>query len=222
MKCTTRLRSVRQNEETEEHRKRRRGHHEEVDRGQIPNVVVEERAPSLGGGSPPPASTATGCAGTPRSQAEEFAVDAGGAPQGVGHRHRPDQRAQFVVDARAGHEASRPAIPVPLESLPEPADDRFGLNQDQRVLPPIPRSHEPHPEEAIGQSKRGPPYLAQDSDLLAKRELLQRQVAPIPEGGAQGLSWDSRMPNMAMAVSSDPHARSTSRSRSRFGKRQDK
>src|SRR5260370_1255846 len=31
---------------------------------------------------------------------------------------------------------------------------------------------------------------------------------------------DSRMPNMAMAVSSDPHARSTSRSRSSFGKGQ--
>jgi len=184
----TSRRSCARDEEAEQHPKRRRGHYEEVNGDQILQVVVQERAPSLRGGLPSSRHQARhGALGHLDAKLEQLAVDARGALQGVGNRHRPDQRTQFGVNARATPEASRSARPIPFETLPEPADDGFRLNQDQRVLPPIPALHEPHPEEPIGRRERRLLYPApQDRDLLAKCEILQGQVAAVPESGAEG------------------------------------
>ena len=68
-----------------------------------------------------------------------------------------------------------------------PADDRFGFDDHQHILPACPRLPQDGPEQPVQRAERrpGPPPL-QDRDLLAQREDLQRGIVAAPEVGANG------------------------------------
>ena len=74
------------------------GHGEEVDRDQVADVVGEERAPGLRRrGAPLRDQPGDGALGHVDSELQEFAMDSGGAPQGIGRGHSRDQGADFGV-----------------------------------------------------------------------------------------------------------------------------
>ena len=70
-----------------------------------------------------------------------------------------------------------------------PADDRFGLDDYQRIFPARPSRPQDRPEEPIQRAQRrpGPPPL-QDSHLLAKGEDFDSHVSAALEKDASGVN----------------------------------
>jgi hypothetical protein len=68
-----------------------------------------------------------------------------------------------------------------------PADDGFGLDDHQHVLPASPGLPLNGPEQPVQSAERRPgPSSLQDRDLLAKREDLKGGIGAAPEVDAQG------------------------------------
>ena len=72
--------------------KRRGCHNEHVDRRNVGQVVVQKAAPRRGGDFGPPrqVSADRGLADLD-AELEQFAMNAGDAPEGIGHAHLADQ-----------------------------------------------------------------------------------------------------------------------------------
>ena len=137
---------VREDDEDEQHTTGDRRHREEVDGHQRAHVVLQERAPRLGGWAAPswhePRDRALGDL---EAEFPEFAVDAWGAPQRVGRRHLADQAPQLLVDRRPPAGPPRAACPLPCESAAVPADDRRGADDHEGRRPVRPYTPEPSP-----------------------------------------------------------------------------
>src|SRR5512139_1567997 len=88
-----------EDDEGVEQPKRRRYDDEHVDGGGVMHVILQERAPGLGGGLGPPrqVSADRGLADVD-AELEQFAVDAGSAPQRVCLAHLADQFTDLAVD----------------------------------------------------------------------------------------------------------------------------
>jgi hypothetical protein len=73
---------------------------------------------------------------------------------------------------------------------------------------------QPYPEEPVGEADSG------ELDLLAQREVLQRDVGPRSESGPEGGEERSKQTKHGAGVSTGVGTRSTRRGRSSFGKEQ--
>ena len=135
------------------------------------------------------------------AELEQLAVDARGAPGRVGAAHLADE---FLNGARdAGPPGpTRPTLPAPVEPKASsmPAEDRVGLDDDERVPPTGPQVTQPRPEQPVDWPQpRSPSSLSlQDRQLMAQRGVLdlKRRLAPQarPERGEQHETHGSHGP----------------------------
>ena len=152
------------------------------------------------------------------AELEQLAVDARGAPGRVGAAHLADE---FLNGARdAGPPGpTRPTLPAPVEPKASsmPAEDRVGLDDDERVPPTGPQVTEPRPEHPVDWPQpRSPSSLSlQDRQLMAQRGVLdlKRRLAPQarPERGEQHETHGSHGPGGYQADARSPMYRPRTR-----------
>jgi hypothetical protein len=122
------------------------------------------------------------------SQFQEFAVNAGRAPQRVGFRHRANQLADVPRNARSTHVASALPRPEEAEAATMPGNDRLGLDDHHGCPPFVPDSQQPDPQQSVGlrepQSLR--PRSVQHVELMPQRQDLELQSSPIAERHTDG------------------------------------
>jgi hypothetical protein len=76
-----------------------------------------------------------------------------------------------------------------------PADDRFGLDDQERVAPPAPEAGKPDPEEAIAGVQDDSPaseLALQDEHLVAKDQNLGSKRRGAPEKAGKGQQESAR------------------------------
>ena len=142
---------VGEHDENEEDAQAGGGNGEEVDRHEVPDMVGEERAPGLRGGCAPLRhQPGDGAFGHLEAQLQEFAMDSGRTPQGIGRGDSRDQSADFGVDRRAAHGgAAGERGPVVAEASPLPSQHSGWSHDDEGPPPPGPHPRQPDPEESI-------------------------------------------------------------------------
>ena len=184
---------VREDDEDEQHTTGNRRHREEIDGYQRAHVVLQERAPRLGGRAVPVRHEPRDCAlRDVEAEFPEFAVDAWGAPHGVGRRHLADQAPQFLVHRKPPTGPPRPACPVPCEPTAVPADDRSGTEDHEGRRPVRPNTPEPSPEPPV-RAPQGGPGLATlvHGQLLPQCYVLERdRTMPAQEENDQSQCAD--------------------------------
>ena len=185
-----------------QHDECKRWDHEEVDRDELADVIRQEGAPGLGRRGPTTHHVVPNRGFSDRdAELEQLAVGARGAPGRVGAAHLADE---FLNGARdAGPPGpTRPTLPAPVEPKASsmPAEDRVGLDDDERVPPTGPQVTEPRPEHPVDWPQpRSPSSLSlQDRQLMAQRGVLdlKRRLAPQarPERGEQHETHGSHGP----------------------------
>ncbi len=104
------------------------------------------------------------------AQLQNFAVDAGSAPQRVLAAHSLDEFAYFLRGQRATrHSVAGLPFPEQAKPLAVPADDCLGLDDDKGVLPAWPQTGKEDPEHAVERMKlRTWSFPLQDRNLLAE------------------------------------------------------
>ena len=168
-----------------------RGHGEEVHgRDRFP-MIRKKRAPALGRlgisrRSLHPAGD--GSLGKIKTEHEEFAMDARGAPHWVLNDHPEDQLPNLL--RRPSSTNLRPdsgdQSPLHTKASPVPAGDGFGRNDDEGLLPSRPDPSSNHPEELIEDVKaRARMSTFQHSELLAEHEILQNKIPAATEEANQ-------------------------------------
>src|SRR5215472_8564803 len=181
-------------EQTVQHPEGRSWHGEEVEGDDGLAVVAKKRKPFFGRITPaldPPQIARDSPLGEHEAELLQLAVDLRRAPAEVLLRQTPNQNANFLTDRRPA--ATRPGFPAPIqpETSSMPADDRFGIDDYECILPARPSRPQDRPEEPIQRAQRrpGPPPL-QDSHLLSKGEDFDSHVSAALEkdagGGNQG------------------------------------
>ena len=179
---------MQQDDEHVEHTESRRRHHEEVDRGEIGDVVLKEGSPSLRrrlrvtrdetGNSP---------LRDVEPELEQLAVDARRAPERIGERHGANEFRKLRSDARSTRSPA-PGLPGPerTEALSMPANHRLGANDVERLAPPCPTPREPDPEGAVQRPESWSLRpAAEQGELLSERQVLKRQIPVGADCGAQ-------------------------------------
>ena len=155
---------VGKHDEDEENVEGHRGNGKEVDRHEILEVVDEESSPGLGWRSPPTQHVLRHSRLRDLdAQLEKFAVNPRCSPERVRAAHPAQEGPDLRVDpwpARAA--ASAFPVPVVLEPLSVPADDRFWLNDHQRSFPVTPSEPKESPESSIEVSRRREDCCLQD------------------------------------------------------------
>src|SRR5437588_4893696 len=169
---------MRQDDEDKQHPKGCGGNREKVDRGHLPYMIPQEGSPSLGGRS----SASQQIFGDRRlrdldSQLEQFSVNAGCSPQGVGLAHVPNQIANLPTHLGSSRSTPRFPCPVPNESSALPAEDSVRLNHLQTSPPAGPESIQHNPQQPVAvveaQVTRG--VLLENRQLVTKGEDLRLQ-----------------------------------------------
>ena len=109
------------------------------------------------------------------------------APIQIGIRHSPNQCAYLaILPWPTGTVLAGEASPVGGEALSMPAEDGFGFDDDQSLLPVAPDPGQDHPECSIQFPNPGPRSLsAEKGELLTECEVLERQIRPQPSGGQE-------------------------------------
>jgi len=78
------------------------------------------------------------------------------------------------------------ASPIRGEALSMPAQDGFGLDEKQSLLPVAPEPGQDHPKDPIQFPDPGSLSLpAENRKLLTECEVLARQIRPEPSGGQE-------------------------------------
>src|SRR5215469_2476486 len=177
-------------EQTVQHPEGRSCHAEKVEGNDGLAVVAKKGKPFFARITPaldPPQIARDSPLGEHEAELLQLAVDLQRAPAEVLLRQAPNQNANFLTDPRPA--AMRPGFPAPIqpESSSMPADDRFGLDDYQRILPARPTRPQYRPEEPIQRAQRRPgPSPLQDSHLLAKGEDFDSDVSAALEKDASG------------------------------------
>ena len=126
------------------------GDDEEVDGGEVSQVVLEERAPILGRWADPrrPVTPHRGVADVD-PELVQLGLDARRTPCRIRTPHVADQLPDRRIDSRST--ALRPALPTPIgaESLAMPVHNGGWLDEDECPAPARPHSPEPDPEESV-------------------------------------------------------------------------
>src|SRR5215813_14165015 len=130
--------SVLDDEQTVQHPEGRSWHGEEVEGNDGLAVVAKKRKPFFARITPaldPPQIARGSPLGEYEAELLQLAVDLRRAPAGVLLRQAPNQDANFILDPRPAAACPRFPTPVQAETSPMPTDDRFGLDDYQRILP---------------------------------------------------------------------------------------
>ena len=177
-------------EQTVQHPEGRSWHGEEVEGNDGLALVAKKRKPFIARITPAldsPQIARDSPLGEHEAELQQLTMDFGSSPTSVLLRQAPNQNANFLTDPRPA--ATRPGFPAPIqpETSSMPADDRFGLDDYQRILPARPSRPQDRPEEPIQRAQRrpGPPPL-QDSHLLAKGEDFDSHISAALERDASG------------------------------------
>ena len=115
---------------------------------------------------------------------EQLAVDSRRAPQGVVLAHPPNELANVERDRRpSGAARARFPSPVPAKSVPVPADDGLGLENDEGGQASGPQTIEPDPECPVEGREPGShfPLPPQDVHLMAQDQDLELKLGPGPK-----------------------------------------
>src|SRR6266851_2454080 len=143
---------VSQNQEHVQELKSDRRHAEEVDRHHGLDVILKEGPPGLRRRIPPAYQVLAHAGFTDiDAEFEQFTMDAGRAPKRILSAHLPNQLADFFRHRWApGLAMTNFPGPEEPEALAVPANDGFGLDDDQGRSPIAPSFAQPRPEESIG------------------------------------------------------------------------
>src|SRR5438445_4318237 len=171
---------VGEHNEDEEHPQASSRDREEIDGDQIPEVIGQERSPALRGRRAPLWEQAgDGALGDVDAELEEFAMDSGSTPQGIGRGHSSDQGFDRGVDGRVARRAAPGERgPVAAKAASLPAQHSGGSHDDEGLLPDGPDSGQPDPKEPIAPLKLRPvrrPLV--DGQLLPQGEVLEGELA---------------------------------------------
>ena len=179
---------VGEHDEDKEDAKRRGRNREEVKRHEVADMVVQECPLGLRGRFPssrhPPGD---GPLRDVDSELQEFAVHTGCAPQDVGMGIPANPFADLaILRWPTGTVLPGEASPVRGEAFSMPAQNTFGLDDDQSLLPVPPGPAQDRPEGSIPSTNPGPPALpAKNRKLLTECEVLERQIRPESSGGQE-------------------------------------
>src|SRR5712664_52060 len=211
---------LQQDHEHVEQTEGRRRHDEEVNGGKVGDVVLEERSPSLRGWLPAARhETRNGPLRNVEPQLEQFAMNAGRAPERIGERHGADELGKLRADRRSTRSpASGLPGPEGATPLPVPTNHCLGANDVERLAPPGPPLGEPYPERAIEAPEPRPlRVMAEQGELLPERQVLKREIGAGSERssrGSQESEYEGHCAQRRSASSRRPVSRSS------FGKRQ--
>lgn len=172
---------VREDDEHEQHAAGGGRHHEEIRRHDLANVIGQERPPRLRRRTTMSNEVLRDARLTDLDpELPQLAMDSRGAPEGIGLRHRADQRAHFGRDA--GPTEMMAALPGPPESERPamPGNDRVGLDNHESRPPRRPDAGQPHPQEPVGLGQAESPTAAplQNVELVSQGENLELQRCP--------------------------------------------
>jgi hypothetical protein len=143
-------------------------------------VVGEERAPGLRRpGAALGDQPGDGTLADIEAELEQFAMDSGGAPQGIRRRHPRDKGSDLGADGRAatGGPAGERG---PVESKPPPLPPQDGVwrYDHEGRPPPGPHPGQPGPDEPIASPQRGPAHRPLvHGELLAQGDVLEGELA---------------------------------------------
>ena len=195
-----------EHQEDKQDAKRSRAYREEVDRHQVPRVIVEEGLPGLVGW-PAASDHVLGDSGLGEFDPEhpELAVDAGCAPEGILSREPVN---------KAATTAGSPS-PIPPESLPVPAHQGVRLDEGEGINTAGPNAVEPDPEKALvmPDARSSAVLRSERCQLLTRREDLEVEQGAASEqageGSEQGEQYGLHRPN-AIAPDQEPSTTSLS------------
>jgi hypothetical protein len=140
---------VGEHDENEEDAQVGGGHREEIGRDQVPDMVGEERAPGLRRrGVTFRDQPGDGPLADVDAKLLEFAVNSGGAPQGIRRSHSQDEAPDLDVDGRTtpGGGAGQ-SSPVGTEASPPPPEHGGWRDDDEGILPPGPHPGQTDPDK---------------------------------------------------------------------------
>lgn len=158
-------------------------HGEEIHCGDGLAVIAQKRRPSLcrfGVTRRFAHPAKDGSFGDVEAKHFQLAVNARCAPGRVLGDHAKDNFAQFPANALPSRTDPMPRTPSPvvLEPGTMPADDRFGLNDDERLLPARPESAKGDPKQPIRHCHARPRTpMCQHGKLLAQGQILKNQTS---------------------------------------------
>ena len=111
----------------------------------------------------------------------------GRAPQEVGIGDPANQFAYLAIRPwPTGMVLPGEASPIRGEALSMPAQDGFGLDEKQSLLPVAPEAGQGQPKDSIQFPNPGASALpAENRELLTECEILERQIRPAPSGGQE-------------------------------------
>jgi hypothetical protein len=178
---------VADDEEAIEHTESDGWNREEVHRGDGFPMVSKEREPSFchfGISRRPFHAARDGSLGNIKTEHEKLAMDARCTPSWILGDHPEDQIPNLLRNSSPSCWLSDPGDQTPVESkaCPVPTDDGFGRNHDEGLFPLRPKPTSGDPEEFVDQRQPRLRVLTlQDSELLPKREILQRKLPTATE-----------------------------------------
>ena len=156
-------------------------HRKEVEGGDHLTMILQEGKPLLRRVTTATNSLKVTGHGPFRDEEAElpkFPVDLGRAPIRVLLRQTPDQDTNLIGDLRPAAARSRAPTPIEAKTGAVPADDRFGLHNNQRIFPPGPDAAKSGPEEPVESIQMGTrPFPLEHGDLLPEGENFEGGVA---------------------------------------------
>jgi len=165
---------------------------QKIDRHHAVEVIAKESL-LVGRNGPTRASCPVfgdGSVGDSKAEVEQFAVDAGSAPQRIGAAHLPDQVDGVRAD-RLAPRFTRLALPTPEELEPRaiPMNDRARLNEAEPDLPIRPGLREPSPEGTVQRGHaRAFVGAAEDQELVPQSEVFEEEIPAGIEPGESNLN----------------------------------
>lgn len=182
---------VADDEEAVEHAEPDRWHIEEIHRRNRFAMISQEGQPALGPVRISRRSfhpTGDGSLGKFKTEHEEFTMDAGRSPAWVFNDHTEDQfpnllrrRASSDLPTDSGDQP-----PVHTKTSPVPADDCFGSDDNEGLLPSRPDPPSDYPEELIeGSEARARMSTLQRDELLTQSKILEKEPSPLAKEANQ-------------------------------------
>ena len=170
---------LRQDDEGVQNAKRGSRHDEEINRGEILEVVEEESARGLRRWfSMPRHEAGNGCRCEIESELEKLTVNTGCAPRRILIGHAANEFSNFRAFLRAPTRCTALPSSEQLKILAMSADDGFGLRDDQGLAPFGENATPGRPERTVYPGESGAMRIAfQDGQLLPQGQVFQREFA---------------------------------------------
>ena len=176
-----------------QHAESQRRHGEEIHRSNSFPMIAQEGRPTLCRLRIPRRSAQHSTLGNIESKYLQLTMNTRSTPGWVLGHYAEGELAHFECDslpATTGAMLRKPR-PIRFESGTVPSDNGLRLDENQRLLPPTPKTSQHHPEQSVrGRKVRLRMFLLQDGKLLPKRQILQQWIATrTTESNRQ--RWDS-------------------------------